>query len=52
VELQVSAAQEVARVLKGEWPLSMVNPEVRERITIMGREDSQRQVRIPGRRYD
>lgn len=29
-ELQETAAREVARVLKGEWPLSVVNPEVRK----------------------
>jgi len=28
-QLQETAAKEVARVLKGEWPLSVVNPEVR-----------------------
>ena len=29
-QLQESAAKEVARVLKGEWPLSVVNPELKE----------------------
>ncbi len=29
-ELQETAAKEVARVLKGEWPLSVVNPELKE----------------------
>ena len=36
IELQISAAQEVARVLKGEWPLSVVNPEVKEKSCIQG----------------
>jgi len=31
-QLQETAAEEVARVLKGEWPLSVVNPEVKERL--------------------
>lgn len=35
-ELQTSAAQEVARVLRGEWPLSVVNPEVKERVSSRG----------------
>ena len=36
IELQESAAEEVARVLKGEWPLSVVNPEVKEESRIQG----------------
>ena len=38
IELQKSAAEEVARVLKGEWPLSVVNPEVKEKSRIQDME--------------
>ena len=36
VDLQTTAAEEVARVLRGEWPLSVVNSAVKEKSRLQG----------------